>query len=469
MPDDPLLDKVPPHSLEAEMATLGSMMLDPEMIGVCAQRLDADCFYRQEHRVVFQTLLDLYDANRPVDLVVVRESLRDAGKLEEIGGVETLVTLADSVATTANAEYYAQIVQDKAVLRGVLQASAEIIRDCHAQNEPVEDLLDKCEERIFAVTERRLTGHASDVRAILSQVLATLDLQGGQAVTGLETGYVDLDDKMRGLQPGELIILAARPSVGKSALALNIAEHVACDRGKPVAFFSLEMSKSELALRLLTSRAGIDGQKLRKGNLSDAEVQLVQQAAALLYECPLHIDDTPAIRVVDLRAKARRLLHRHEIQMVIVDYLQLMSAPRSENRQVEVASISRGLKALARDLNVPIVAMAQLRRETEEHKRPRLSDLRESGAIEQDADVVLLLHREQMRHAPGSREHDEAQGKAELIIAKQRNGPTGLVRLVWRAAQTRFESWAPHEADDRFEQVGVDLGGDDDEAFEAPF
>jgi len=453
MPDDSLLDKVPPHSLEAEMAVLGAMMLEPETIGLCLQYLQADCFYRAEHRTIFQTLVDLYDAHKPVDFVLMKQALKDVGKLQEVGGDEYLVTLAESVATTAGAEAYAQVVKDKALLRGLLQAASEIIRDVHKEGGEVDSVLDRCEQRIFEVTERKLVGQASDVRSILSQIMQTLDLQGGRAVTGLETGFFELDDMTRGLQPGEMIVLAARPSVGKSALALNIAEHIAVDLDKPVAFFSIEMSKQELALRLLSSRARVDGQRLRKGNLSNPDVEKVKEAAARLYEVPLYIDDTAGLRVIDLRAKARRLAARHNIQLMVVDYLQLMSAPGAENRQVEVASISRGLKALARELGVPVLAISQLRRESEEHRRPRLSDLRESGAIEQDADVVMLLHRPELYLDPKSEEYKQVQGKAELLIAKQRNGPTGEIQLTWLRDQTRFESYSFREADARSAQV----------------
>ncbi|HUU10539.1 MAG TPA: replicative DNA helicase [Phycisphaerae bacterium] len=447
MPDDPLVDKVPPHSLEAEMSVLGAMMLSPEAIGLCVQYLDAACFYRAEHRSLFSCLVDLYEANRPIDIVTMKEALAQRGDLEAVGGSDYLVTLVDSVPTVANAEYYARVVKEKALLRGLIQAAAEIIRDAHATGEPVDDILDRCEQRIFAVVERKIVGQAYDVRAILGEVMQKLDLQGGRAVTGVETGFHDLDDRTRGLQPGELIILAARPSVGKSALALNIAEHVAVDTaGQAVAFFSLEMSKEELALRLLSSRAKVDGQKLRKGTLSNAEVQRIQEMADYLYKAPLYIDDTPALRIIDLRAKARRLLVRHDVKLIIVDYLQLMSSPGAESRQVEVSTISRGLKALARELHVPILAVAQLRRESEEHNRPRLSDLRESGALEQDADVVLLLHRESMRHSQGTKEHDQVRGEAELIIGKQRNGPTDTLKLTWQREYTRFQTWSPREA-----------------------
>ena len=480
MPNDLLVDKVPPHSVEAEMSVLGAMMLSPEAIGLCVQYLDSDCFYRPEHRTLFETLVGIYDSNQPVDIVLLEEALKAAGKYDEIGGREYLITLSESTPTVANAEYYAKVVKEKALLRGLISAASEIIRDAHQVGDPVDDILDRCEQRIFAVTERKIVGQAIDVRTILNQVMQTLDLQGGRTVTGLETGLHDLDDRTRGLQKGELIVLAARPSVGKSALALNIAEHVAVDRNQAVAFFSLEMSKEELVLRLVASRAEVDGQKLRKGMLSDAEVRQIQEVADYLYKAPLYIDDMPSLRVLDLRAKARRLLLRHDVKLIIVDYLQLMSAPGAESRQVEVSTISRGLKAIARELQVPLLAVAQLRRESEEHNRPRLSDLRESGAIEQDADVVLLLHREATRLVPGSEEHTRAQGEAQLIIAKQRNGPTDTLNLTWQREYTRFRSWSPREAPTYsssatpYEQLsaprGVDAGAPGPETGEeAPF
>ncbi|MEA3366923.1 MAG: replicative DNA helicase [Planctomycetota bacterium] len=461
MPDDPLLDKVPPHSLEAEMSVLGAMMLSPDAIGLCIQYLDADVFYRAEHRALFRCLVDLYDRNEPVDLVSMKEALTQRGELEDTGGEDYLVTLADSTPTVANAEYYARVVKEKSLLRGLINAAAEIIRDAHTPDQ-VDAVLDRCEQRIFEVVERKIVGQATDMRAILADVMQKLDPVGKTNITGLATGFMDLDDKTRGLQNGEFIVLAARPSVGKSALALNIAEHVAVDEDRPVAFFSLEMSKEELAIRLIASRAEVDGQRLRKGQLSARDGQhVVQDVLPVLSGAPLYIDDTAGLRVIDLRAKARRLVQRHDIELIIVDYLQLMSSPGAESRQVEVSNISRGLKALGRELGIPVLAVAQLRRESEEHKRPRLSDLRESGAIEQDADVVLLLHREEMRLTPGTQEHEKARGTAELIIAKQRNGPTDTLRLTWQRQYTRFRTWSPREAPAgaAVEQYAVAEGG----------
>jgi len=469
MADDSLADKALPHSIETEMAVLGAMMMEPEATGLSLEYLDEDCFYHPAHRTLFRFLKAGFENNRPLDGVLLEQALRDAGQLDEIGGRQYLVDVYNSVASAANAEYYARVVKDKSLLRGLIQAAGDILRDARTAGDDVDDVLDRSEQRIFEVTERKIVGEAADVRSILSQVMQSLDLQGGRAITGLETGFYELDDLTRGLQDGEMIVLAARPSVGKSALALNIAEHVAVDLEKPVAFFSIEMSREALALRLLSSRAKVDGQKLRKGMLSNDEAAKVRDAASRLYEVPLYIDDSPGLRVIDLRAKARRLVARHKIELIIVDYLQLMtSGQREENRQVEVSNISRGLKSLARELRLPLLAISQLRRESEERNLPRLSDLRESGAIEQDADVVMLLHREEMRHRPGTAEHREAQGKADLIIAKQRNGPVGTIPLTWMWQYTRFMPASPREGPGPAEAApygaaGV-AAGDEDEA-----
>jgi replicative DNA helicase len=455
MASDPLLDKVPPHSIEAEMSVLGAMLLAPEAADVAVQHLREDYFYLPQHRTLYRLLLEFIDARKPIDNTLLVASLQAKGLMEEVGGQEYIVALCDSTPTVANAEYYAKVVKDKALLRGLIQAGAEIIRDGHSNDGSVEDICDRCEKRIFEITERKIISQAYDIRTILAQMISTLDFEGQHAITGMATGLSELDNMTRGLQPSEMIVLAARPSVGKSALGLNIAENVAADLQQPVAFFSLEMSKEELALRLLSSRARLDGQKIRKGMLAAHEVHKVQEVADFLYKVPLYIDDTPGLRVMDLRAKARRLYMRHGIKLIIVDYLQLMSDPGAESRQVEVANISRGLKALARELKIPVLAIAQLRRPAPNMPRdaaPQLSDLRESGAIEQDADVVMLLDRAAMRMKPddSAEEYRQAKNQAELIVAKQRNGPTGLVHLLWEYQYTRFrqkdDDFVPHEA-----------------------
>ena len=456
MPGDPLLDKVPPHSVEAEMSVLGAMLLSTEATGIVVQHVDEDCFYLPQHRTLFKVLVEFYDANKPVDLVLVTEALRAKGKLEEVGGDAYLITLADVDPTVANAEYYAKVVKDKALLQGLIQAGAEIIRDGHSTDDSVEDILRPLRETHLRDhrTQDRQPGQRRPLHPRPGHAHPGLR-QGGRAITGLETGLHDLDGMTRGLQPSEMIVLAARPSVGKSALALNIAEHVAADL--------------EAARRLLqpgneqggTGPAApvVAGQRRRpetpqRHALRKPRPTPSRRSRTSCTGVPLYIDDSPGMRVLDLRAKARRLYLRHEIKLIIVDYLQLMTSPGSESRQVEVANISRGLKALARELKVPVLAVAQLRRPAPNMPRdaaPQLSDLRESGAIEQDADVVMLLDRAATRMKPdNSEEYRAALGMAELYLAKQRNGPTGLVKLTWLRHFTRFASYTeevvPHEA-----------------------
>ncbi|MDP6380875.1 MAG: replicative DNA helicase, partial [Phycisphaerae bacterium] len=390
---NPLLDKVPPHNIEAEMATLGSMMLDRDALGLAAQMLDPESFYRREHQLIFKVLIELYDKNTGLDLVIMQEELRRQGILDDIAGgahsgTAYLADLAGSVPSAANVEYYAKIVMEKALLRGLIDSAGQIVRDAFASTDDAEEILDRSEQRIFAVTEKKLVGEATHIRPILQEVFSKLDLLGNKHVTGLSTGFYELDEITLGLQPGEMIVLAARPSMGKSALALNIAEHVAADQGSPVAFFSLEMGKQDLAIRLVCSRYRHNTRDLRRGMLSKDESMRLGAEVNLLYDVPMFIDDTATLRVLDLRAKCRRLKAMQDVQLVIVDYLQLMSNPGAESRQVEVTKISQGIKALARELGIPVIAISQLRRAAEDHRdmRPRLRDLRESGAIEQDAD-----------------------------------------------------------------------------------
>jgi len=439
--DEPLLDKVPPHNIEAEMAVLGSMTLDRDAIGLVAQYLEPEAFYRREHQLIYQLLLELFDKNQPIDLVIVREELQTRDTLEAVGGTAYLAELADAVPSAANVEYYAKIVKEKSLLRGLIDSATQILRDAYQATDEPDTVLDRSEQRIFAVTEKKIVGEASHIKPILQEVFSKLGPEG-TTVTGLSTGFYELDELTLGLQPGEMIVLASRPSMGKSALALNIAEHVAVDQEKPVVFFSLEMGKQDLAMRLVCSRFKHNARNLRRGMLGKDESKRLVVEVDLLSEVPLYVDDTPAMRVIDLRAKCRRLKARHDIQLVIVDYLQLMSQPGAESRQVEVAMISQGIKSLARELNIPVLAISQLRRGAEEHGRPRLSDLRESGALEQDADVVMLLHREEY-YQP---HNQDVKGKAELRIAKQRNGPTGNITFTWLNEYVRFENYSQYQA-----------------------
>jgi replicative DNA helicase len=433
-------DRVPPHDIEAEMSLLGSLMLDREAIGYVIPMIPkhmAGRFYQPEHRLIYEALLDLYDKGSPVDLVILRDELTRRGVLEKIGGVEYLVQLSQSVPSAANAEYYAAIVRDKSMLRDLIQASGEIVDEAYAAREQVAEIFDKAEQKFFTVTEQRVSNEAVEISGLLEQTFQQIQDREGDYITGLATGFLELDDMTSGLQPGELIIVAARPSMGKTAFGLNLAEYMSVNLpDSPVAFFSMEMSRQQVAQRILCSRGRVDSHRLRRGMLNEHEIRTLQMICDELRNAPLFIDDTPGMTVLELRAKARRLRLQHKIKAVFVDYLQLMYTPGAESRQQEIAIISRGLKALGRELHIPIIAMAQLNRSPEgrEGHRPRMSDLRESGAIEQDADVVMLLHR------PAYYDPNDEPGVAEVIIAKQRNGPTGTVKLHFDERSTRFDN-----------------------------
>jgi len=447
----PLAQRVPPQSLEAEMCILGSMVLDKDGIGEIIPILRAEHFYRQDHRLIFEALISLYENNKPIDSVILLEELQRRGHLDQIGGVDYLSTLFDSVPSAANMMYYAKIVRDKGLLRSLISATGEISNRAYESHGDVGEVLEEAEQKIFEVTQQKITGQAVKIKEILGQVYASLQQRSGQHITGLATGFHDLNDITSGLQPGELIIIAARPSMGKTALGLNVAEYVGADNKKPVVVFSLEMSLQQLTERMLSGRSHIDSQKLRQGMLRDEDYKTLAEVADELAQAPIFVDDTPSLTPLELRAKARRLKLQHDIQMIVVDYLQLMHVPQIESRVQEVGLISRHLKALARELKVPVIAMSQLNRSPEgrEGHRPRMSDLRESGNIEQDADVVILLHRESYYKHSAKEDLDKDaadfsgavdDNSAELIIAKQRNGPTGEVKLTWIPKWTRFEN-----------------------------
>ena len=433
----PTPGRLPPQSLEAEMSTLGSMVLDVECIGDVVLLLQAEHFYREDHRLIFDALVQLYDQKKAVDLVLLRDELHSRAQLEQVGGVDYLVRLAESVPSAANAVYYAQIVRDKAMLRSLISVSNDISRIAYDEQGDVAEIINEAEQKIFDVAQQKIAGHAQPIRDIMAQTFELIDQRTGSHVYGLGTGFRQLDELTGGLQKGEMIVVAARPSMGKTALGLNIAEHVAADSHCPAVVFSLEMAAQQLAERMLCGRAHIDNQKLRKSMLNEQEIEVMHATAGELCEAALFVDDSPALSPLELRAKARRLKMKYDIQLVVIDYLQLMYVPRAESRQQEVTLISRHLKALARELSVPVVVMSQLNRAAEgrEGHRPRMSDLRESGSIEQDADVVMLLHREDYYHNEPDYERDNA---AEVIIAKQRNGPTGQIKLTWNPQWTRF-------------------------------
>lgn len=430
-------DRLPPHSLEAEMCMIASMMLDKELIGQVVQICTRDDLFQADHQIIFEVLVKLYEQNRPIDAVIVREELGKRGMLDEIGGVAYLATIIDTVPSSAHGAHYAAIVREKALLRQLISASNDILRDAYGPQEAAELVLDRAEKRIFEIAQRKVGGSMVRMESVLHEVFEMIENRGQR---GLETGFYELDDMMNGLQNGEMIIVAARPSMGKTAFAMNVIEHVAADSRLPVAVFSLEMSKQQLAQRMLCSRGQIDAHKLRKGLLQSHEYAHLANVVGELAKAPIWVDDSPGLTILELRAKARRLKLQHDIKAIMIDYMQLMDNPGVESRQQQISEISRGIKAVARELSVPVICLSQLNRgsENRDGHRPRMSDLRESGSIEQDADVIMLLHREDYYRM--SEPDFQPDNIAEVIIAKQRNGPTGTVKLAFLNRTTRFEN-----------------------------
>jgi replicative DNA helicase len=433
-----------PESLAAEAAVLGSMLIDPGCISQVVELVKAEAFYRIEHQMMFEAIIGLFEKNRGegLDAVLLRDELEKRKQLEEVGGAEYIAKVLESVPSSANVMYYANIVKDKQLLREIIVAAGEILDEAYDEAGETSQKLDEAERKIFAVTDKNISGAASALKDLVLSAYELIEKRKGGHVTGLATGYYELDELTCGLQNGEMIIVAGRPSMGKTSLALNVAEHIGVADKIPVAIFSLEMGKQQLAERFLCSKSEIDAQLVRKGMLGTEDYQKLVEVCGSLSEAPIYIDDSAGLTPLVLRAKSRRLKSQHDIQCIIVDYLQLMSlgVGRIESRQQEISTISRYLKALAMELNIPVVVLSQLNRgpEGREDHRPRMSDLRESGSIEQDADVVMLLHREDYyRH---EKEDKTPDNKAEIIIAKQRNGPTGLVKLMFREQFTRFEN-----------------------------
>ena len=443
-----LFDKIPPHAIESEAALLGSMILESRIIGDVIEIIKGpDDFYQEKHGLIYGALVHLYDHHEKVDVVQLKQRLHDQGHLETCGGVTYLIEIAQSVPDPTNAQYYAKLVREKAVLRQLIDATGRILYDAYTSREPVQHLLDSAEKEIFKIAESPGGADMATLEQLVHETYQKLEAQEGRHITGLATGFYDLDEMTAGLQPGELIILAARPSMGKTAFALNVAEHVGVSDQQAVAVFSLEMSRQQLAQRLLCSRSGVDAQRVRRNMLRSDDWPRLHQAMGELSDAPFFIDDTPGLTLLQLRAKARRMAARYDIKLIVIDYLQLMSSPGSESRQQEVSELSRGIKAMARDLSLPVICLSQLNRQAEgrEGHRPRMSDLRESGSIEQDADVVMMLHREEYYHVNDpewAEKYPEKQGGAEVIIAKQRNGPTGVVELRFDGATTRFQNLA---------------------------
>jgi replicative DNA helicase len=443
-----------PWSNEAEQAVLGAMMLDQDAALKAAEFLDDTMFYKESHRLLFRSMLSLTERGDVIDPVTLRDELSRRGDLDRAGGMEYIASLIDVVPTSANIDYHAKIVRDKAVLRRLVEASTGIIQDVYEGHGTAGEVLDNAEHRIFQVAQFRRAEEFIRIKELIWPTMERIEqLQSGAgSVTGIPSGFADLDRLTAGFQQSDLVILAARPSMGKTALALNIVQHAAIEHNTGVAFFSLEMSKDQLVQRLLCSEGLVDAQRLRRGQLRDDDYPKLARAAGLLGTAPIWIDDSAALTPLAMRSKARRLKSEHDIALVIVDYLQLMQGPGDvENRQQEISYISRSLKALAKELGVPVVALSQLSRAPEqrggEHRRPQLSDLRESGAIEQDADVVVFIYRQEFYDGPVDPKTNESiEGIAEVIVGKQRNGPTGNLKLHFKKEYTRFDNYSPREA-----------------------
>ncbi len=439
---DLLAQRLPPQSLEAEISVLGGVLLENEALNRVLEVIREGDFYREAHRKIFSAMLDLYERSEPVDLITLTEALRRREALEDVGGIESLNSLVNSVGTAANISYYARIVKEKSILRKLINRATEIITKVYGESGSVDDFLDEAERSIFEISEDRVRPSFYPLKEIIKSSFKTIEklYEKRQLITGVPTGFTKLDELTSGLQPSDLIIVAGRPSMGKTAFALNIAQHAATQGGVPSAIFSLEMAKEQLALRMLCSEAKVDAHRLRGGFLSESDWPKLTRAAGSLSEASIFIDDTPAISALEMRAKSRRLKAENNLGLIVVDYLQLMRGRSdSDTREQEISDISRSLKSLAKELNVPVIALSQLNRRVEERgdKRPQLSDLRESGAIEQDADVIVFLYRDEVYNKS---EDNPNRGKAEIIIGKQRNGPTDKFDLAFLDKYTCFEN-----------------------------
>jgi replicative DNA helicase len=433
--------KLPPQNVEAEQSILGGILIENEALHKVMEILTVDDFYRDAHQMIFNAMLDLLERGEPADLITLMNELRKLNQLDSIGGASYLASLTDSVPTAANIEYYAKIVKEKAILRKLIQTSTEIITKSYEDREDVEELLDEAEQSIFEISENRVKPSFYPIKKIVKDSFEIFQrlYEKKELVTGIPSGFKELDRMTAGFQPSDLIIVAGRPSMGKTAFCVNLAQYAAIENKIPIAIFSLEMSKEQLVIRMFCSEAHVEGNRLRTGFLNESDWPKLTIAAGNLSEAPIFIDDSPALSVLELRAKARRLKGEHGLGMLIVDYLQLMRGRmKVESRQQEISEISRSLKALAKELNIPVIAVSQLSRKTEERtgNRPQLSDLRESGAIEQDADLILFLYRDEVYN----RDPDNPnRGKAEIIIGKQRNGPIGKIDLAFWDKFTTFK------------------------------
>ncbi len=437
--EEALLKRILPHSMEAEQSVIGSMIMDREAIIVASEIVLGEDFYNKQYGVVFDTMVELNDEGRPVDLVTLQDRLKEKDVPPEVSSLEFIRDLITAVPTSANIKHYANIVAEKATLRRLIRINEDIANTCYVGKDSLEDILADTEKRVFDLVQRRNTGEFVPIRQIVMNAMDNIEKASHNKgnVTGVATGFLDLDYRTAGMQPSDLILVAARPSMGKTAFVLNIAQYVAFKQAKTVAIFSLEMSKEQLVNRLFSMESKVDSQHLRTGNLSDVEWEKLIESAGAIGRSNLIIDDTPGISISELRSKCRKYKLEHNLEMIIIDYLQLMSGSgrSTDSRQQEISDISRSLKALARELHVPVIALSQLSRAVEQRPdhRPMLSDLRESGAIEQDADVVMFIYRDDYYN-----KDTEKKGIAEIIIAKQRNGPIGTVELVWLPDFTKF-------------------------------
>jgi replicative DNA helicase len=444
---DDNLRKVPPQNLEAESSVLGGILLENEAVNVVLELLRPEDFYRESHRKIFRAIIDLTDRGEPVDLITLSDFLKIRNELDAVGGTAYLASLADFVPTAANIAYYARIVREKSVLRSLIATATDIATRGYEEQGNVDEFLDSAEKVIFEISEKKVKAAFVSVGDMIKDTLKTVErlYERKEMITGVPTGYGDLDKLTAGLQPADLIIVAGRPGMGKTSFALNIATNAAF-AGVGAAVFSLEMAKEQLVLRMLCSEARVNSSKVRSGYLGERDFPQLAKAAGRLHDAPIYIDDTPAISVLELRAKARRLVRDHtkKIGLIVVDYLQLMRGMGgANNREQEISEISRSLKALAKELGLPVIALSQLNRKVEDRtgRKPQMSDLRESGAIEQDADVIMFIYREELY----DKNNEDVKGKAEVIVEKQRNGPTGTITLAFLSEYTRFENYTERE------------------------
>ena len=445
--EEALIKRVMPHSVEAEQSVVGAMLMDKDAITTASEIISGNDFYQSAYGIIFDSMVELFNESKPVDLITLQERLKEKDVPAEVASLEFVKDLVTAVPTSANVKYYAQIVADKSMMRKLIKLNEEIANTCYAGKESLEAVLEKTEKAVFDLLQKRNTGEYVPIKQVVLNALDRIEKASKNkgTVTGIPTGFIDLDYKLSGLQPSDLVLVAARPSMGKTAFVLNIAQYMAFKKDKGVAIFSLEMSKEQLVNRLFSLESQVDAQALRTGNMKDSDWEKLIEGAGIIGKSTLIIDDTPGISVSELRSKCRKYKLEHGLDIVIIDYLQLMTGSvgkNSESRQQEISEISRSLKGLARELNVPVVALSQLSRAVESRpdKRPMLSDLRESGAIEQDADVVMFIYRDEYYN-----KDSEFKKQAEIIIAKQRNGPVGTVNLAWLGEYTKFANLSRQE------------------------